>query len=112
MRSLILVALLIVAACAQPTPADFTADCTRDVQNRQFADHDRAWLTPESEARLRARLIQTCAETRVVTAGWDRQRRWAPIVAGVMEAASDSIVQHDFYVYRVPEARRYLARTR
>jgi hypothetical protein len=104
-----LILLLLVAGCA-PKPEDFTEACRLEQEARSIPPAVAAVL---NESQLRSYVqtnIEVCAEFRVTDALRERNRRWAPAVAIVFGAASDALATHNFYVYRVPEARRYLSR--
>jgi hypothetical protein len=111
MRRLILLAVLLIPACA-PKPEDFTAACRAEQPRYNWSPQSRARLTEAQIEAFHESDIRTCASNRSWAARREHRDRWAPAVGIVLGAASSALAEHNFYVYDVPRARRYLSRTR
>lgn len=102
-RLLILLVLAGCAAAPPPVPEDFVERCT-DL-------HRRAGIRYQTLEQF----IPGCTQLEVTLENGRRERarreRGAMIVAILFGAASNALAEHNFYVYEVPRARRYLERS-
>jgi hypothetical protein len=100
----ILILLLLAGCTPLRTEAEFQESCEASPRIVNSPDWDRA-------ARLRS-----CMFSGALLANIEIRRRnqevGAMAAAIVLGAASDAMAEHNFYVYDVPRARRYLEGTR
>jgi hypothetical protein len=110
-----IVALLIVglvaSGCATPR-VDFAEECRAEVAVRPIPPNLR------DEEQIRAHqdvLVRICESTRRAISRADtrdqNEQTLMPAIAILFGAASQSLATHNFYVYRVPEARRFISRS-
>lgn len=112
MKRAIVFGLLAITACA-PQREDFAEVCQAEETAKPIPPRVAAVLTSEeSRASYLRSNVYACQSLRHGLARSAHQARWAPAVAIVLGSASDALATHNFYVYRVPEARRYLERNR
>lgn len=105
MKIFSLLVTLLIVGCASIDQNDYTEICneiaTRDV-NRPPPG---GWSNPEETFQ---RLHQGCVRNQIMFAHNRNRELGAMGAAIVFGAASDALATHNFYTYRVPEARRYL----
>lgn len=104
-KILSLLAALMIVGCASTDPTDYTDVCneiaTRDANRPPLAG------LPNSEEIFQV-LHRGCVRNQIMFARNRNRELGAMGVAIVFGAASDALATHNFYTYRVPEARRYL----
>lgn len=107
-RALIMAALLI-AGCASVEPADYTEVCNQTATASLNRPPPGGWSDPEGTF---ARMHRSCVHYQIARATAMNRERGAMAAAIVLGAGSDALATHNFYTYRVPEARRNLERNR
>lgn len=103
MRLIAPLALALLAGCANVE--DYRRQCEASADRALF--YSRGRFTEEQLARNRERQVSLCMEHEAAN---ERGRQAAPILAIVFGAGSAALAEHNFYVYEVPRARRYLGR--
>jgi len=110
MKHLIILTALLAGACAA-RESDFLAMCQAEVAAKPIPPRVAAVLTTEAQqSSYRAGSVRICQTYRAGMARLQQQESRAMVAAVIFGAASDALAEHNFYVYDVPRAARYLRR--
>lgn len=106
-----LVLLLALAGCHPPGPTpQMLADCRAEVDATRSPPSPLNNGGPEHDAQWHEQRIGFCASTRNLSRVIENDRRNALVTGIILGAASSALAEHNFYVYDVPRAARYLRR--
>lgn len=103
MRLLAPLILALLAGCANPD--DYRRQCEFRAESETF--YMRGRYSEDRIASVRQESAKRCMEWEAAN---ERGRQAAPALAIIFGAGSAALAEHNFYVYEVPRARRYLSR--